>query len=103
MGSVSQAGNLHLGGLVPFLSVMVRDPSMGLNSPLHVASPDCATLNSIPSAALALCPWLLGLIFSYTKHLNRSSFEVEWPWCILPTRYQEVPSFHRAMHCSSST
>jgi len=28
---------------LPFLRVIVREPSMGLNRPLHVASPLCAT------------------------------------------------------------
>lgn len=33
---------------IPRLRAIVLDPSVALNSPLHVASPDCATLYSMP-------------------------------------------------------
>lgn len=83
---------------VPLLRVIVLLPSVALKSPLHVASPLCATLNSMPSNASDATD-----AFSYTKHLNRSSFDVAWLWCTLPTRYRELPSFHTAKHCNSST
>lgn len=52
---------------------------------------------------LCVCLPLPGVIFSYTKHRYRSSFEMAW-WCeTRPTRYRELPSFQVARHVSSST
>lgn len=38
-------GSIHN---IPRLRAIVLEPSVALNSPLHVASPDCATLYSMP-------------------------------------------------------
>lgn len=89
---------LFVCGGSPLLRIMVLLPSVALKSPLQVASPLCATLYSTPSKASDA-----GDDFSYTKHRKRSSFDVAWLWCTLPTKYRELPSFHTARHCSSST
>lgn len=66
-------------GNLPFLSIIVLDPSSGLNRPLHVASPDWATLYSmspdIPGPFNCLCE----VVRSYMKHLNRSSVDIGIP------------------------
>lgn len=90
---------------VPFFSIIVLEPSSGLNNPLHVASPDCATLYSTspePPEPLS-CLW--DVVRSYIKHLNRSSVDIGMPllWWTRPTRNLYEPSFHPAMHSTSST
>lgn len=90
----------------PFLNVIVREPSMGLNRPLHVASPLCATrytsaepsgtgppgratswsMAPMPMAALFRLPCTVWPAFSYTKHRYRSSLLDAWPWCRRPTK-----------------
>lgn len=91
--------------IVPFFRIIVLDPSSGLNRPLHVASPDCATLYSMsPEGPEPLiCLW--DVVRSYMKHLNRSSVDIGMPllWWTLPTRNLYEPSFHPAMHSTSST
>lgn len=91
--------------IVPFFRIIVLDPSSGLNRPLHVASPDCATLYSMSpeEPEPLICLW--DVVRSYMKHLNRSSVDIGMPllWWTLPTRNLYEPSFHPAMHSTSST
>lgn len=64
---------------VPFFNIIVLDPSRGLKSPLHVASPDCATLYSTSPEALEPFSCLCDVVRSYIKHLNRSSVDIGIP------------------------
>lgn len=90
---------------VPFFNIIVLDPSRGLKRPLHVASPDCATLYSTSPEAPEPFSCLWDVVRSYMKHLNRSSVDIGIPllWWTLPTRNRYEPSFQPAMHSTSST
>lgn len=76
---------------LPLVNLIVLDPSVGDDIPLHVASPDWAISNE-PSIDLPT-----------TKHRYLSSSDDVGVCSSLPIMYFVEPSFHVAKHNSSST
>lgn len=76
---------------LPLVNLIVLDPSLGDDIPLHVASPDWAISNE-PSIDLPT-----------TKHRYLSSSDEVGVCSSLPIMYFVEPSFHVAKHRSSST